>query len=119
MGKLHAEAMSEWTATGDLASTNGTVNGPAAIAFIRQYTTHVSVSFSAATATTVGTIVVNYGASSSFKFQVPVGASGLYLNFTLTKAIRGDINFQTNVVLAGFTAGPVASVNLAGYKIRE
>lgn len=119
MSKIHPEAFVEWTSTGNLATTNGTVNGPAAIAFIRAYTTLMSVSFSAATATSIGTITVNFGAGSSFVFQVPIGSTGLYLNLTWTKAIRGDVNFQPTVVLAGFTAGPIASVNLGGYKVRE
>lgn len=119
MSKIHPEAFQEWTATGDLASTNGTVNGPAALPNVRHFVIAISVSFSAATATTVGTIVVNFGASSSFKFQVPVGSTGLYLNLSYTKALRCDTNFQPTVVLASFTAGPVATVNLGGYKVRE
>lgn len=119
MSKIHPEAFQEWTATANLASTNGTVNGPAALANVRAFVIHVSVSFSAATATSVGTITVNFGASSSYVFQVPIGASGLFLSITMNKGVRCDTNFQPTVVLAGFTAGPIATVNLGGYKVRE
>ncbi len=119
MSKLHPEAFTEWTATGNNATTNGTTNGPAALANVRQFVLNASVSFSAATATTIGTITMNFGAASSFVFQVPIGTSGLFLNLSWTKAVRCDTNFQANIVLAGFTAGPIASVNIGGYKVRE
>ncbi len=119
MSKVHPEAFTEWTATADLASTNGTANGQAARASVRHFVTYIQVSFSTPTATSVGTIVVNFGAASTLKVQAPVGATGNFLQIALTKAFRCDTNFQPTVVLAGFTAGPVASVNICGYSVRE
>src|SRR2546426_12067556 len=120
MSKVHPEAFVEWVTTGDVVlGTGGTVNGPAAQANTRNFVTLCSASFSAATATSVGTIVINFGATNTFKFQVPIATIGLYLNLTWTKAVRCDINFQPTVVLAGFTAGPTVSINLGGYKVRE
>jgi len=121
MSKLHPEAFTEWTATTTIAgaTTNGTLNGPAATARGRAFVVMGSVSFSSATATTAGTVTINFGASSSFVFQIPIGTAGLFLNLTWNKAVRCDINFQPTIVVAGLTAGPATSINMGGYKVQE
>lgn len=117
MSKIHPEAFVEWVANGS-AAPNGTINGPAALANIRTYVTFVVISFSAATATTAGTVTLNFGGGTIITVQVPVGTSQP-ISLSWTKAIRGDVNFQVNAVTASFTAGPTIQVSMGGYKVRE